>query len=138
MAGQTKTVLVNPAVILSELTDLEQDFYDFFKDYSTFNGWALTLNNVEFDELMVDFTLKPGKKGKAPPKHKILEFILEGKTSFDYAEFSKDLVLKGRNLKRISLCRIGYMSYKAGETDADWTFKVTELGKEKLDETENF
>tara|TARA_R100000656_G_scaffold105351_2_gene77485 strand:+ start:344 stop:727 length:384 start_codon:yes stop_codon:yes gene_type:complete len=121
-------------VILSELNDLELDFYNFFKENRTFNGWALSLTASQFNDLMVDFTLIRGKVNMLPPKYKILEFIIDGKHQFEHEEFKDDLVVKGLNLRKISLCRRGFMTYTPAETDDEWTFKITPLGQEKLDE----
>lgn len=127
-------ITIHPTTILSELNDLELDFFNFFKEHRTFNGWALSLTNSQFTDLMVDFTFIRGKKSQLPPKYKILEFIIDGKHQFEYEEFKDDLVVKGLNLRKISLCRRGFMTYTPAGTDDEWTFKITPLGQQKLDE----
>lgn len=129
-------IFVDAPVVLGELTELETNFYNFWKEYRTFNGWALTLNDEEFQELMVDFTFIKGKTNENPPKYGVLEYIAEGKTSFSSDDFTEDLQMKGDHLKKISLTKMGYAEYTPGKEDKDWEFLITEAGAIKAEEIE--
>lgn len=114
---------LNPTEVLTNLNSIEQYYYDFFKEHQTFNGWLLTLNDEEFEAVLVDFKIKKGKDNNLPPKFKLLEVLLEGKKKIGQQEFTDDLVSKAHHLTRINLCRMGYAKYTQAEDDKDWKYK---------------
>ena len=125
---------IEPIALLSEMTELESEYYEFQKVARTFNGWALTLDAEEFDELLTDFTILKGKESRLPPKYKILDYVFDDIHEFYHEDFTEDLIMKGEHLKRISLSRMGYCTYTPAEEDKDWKFTITKEGMAKANE----
>lgn len=122
------TYILDPIVILAGLTKLEANYYEFLELSRSFNGWVLTLNAQEIEDLLVDFTIVKGKAVQVPPRYKLLECVFDDITEIYEDEFRQDLVQKGTHLKKLSLYKKGWVKYTQAEKDEDWTYRVTALG----------
>lgn len=118
-------VYLNPEVFLSGLNDLEYNYYDFLDQAFTFNGWILTLNAEELEQVEKEFRVQPNSNPpQLPPKYTILEYIRKGINEFSHAEFVEDLMVKRVALKKIKACKAGLMKYIPAEEDGEWRFEV--------------
>lgn len=128
---------LDPIIILSNLTELENDFYNFIQTVRSFNGWVVTLDEAEFKQVMDEFLVKNAAKRKVPPKYTLIEYVLDNKLKFKHSEFVDDLILKYDHLQKIGLSKLGYATYEVAELDKDWIFRITKAGYKKAREINN-
>lgn len=126
-----------------EVTPLHKEYLDFLEIDSSFQGWLLTLSNEE----ILDFTKRAQKiiNGDSTVDTELGTFILINnfgrlpKIGDSITEEQYDLTFRETltSFILIGLIKQEKITYKVSkEGDANWQYKLTEKGKNYLEEVE--
>lgn len=130
-------IIFDKEKLRDSLTGCEINYLEFLDLSDSFLGWLLTLSKDEFEyvykNITHNFDLDPD--GGVSLLFFQIGLIHKGQDSFLASELAKALHRYRRMVRLIALVKAGALTYIVGETDLEWKWELTEVGKELADES---